>query len=168
MAATDVEDKAAGKGGSLVALLAVVLVLTVIAGGGGWFLGNSLPIASSASTPSKKVNPASKPQGVDPATALADAGPLVKLEPILVTLAAPSNVWVRLEATLVAKPDAKISADLAASIQGDFASYLSALSLPQLAGASGLQYLREDLEERAKLRSDGRVEKVIITTLVME
>ena len=72
------------------------------------------------------------------------------------------------ETALVAAHGVKIEPDLAASIQGDFAAYLSALSLPQLAGASGLQYLREDLEERAKLRSDGRVEKVIISSLVME
>lgn len=150
----------------MIALLAVVLVLTAVAAGGGWLLGKSLPIAPAGAASDPK--PAVEPQDADPATALSDAGAVVTLEPIVVSLAAPSNVWVRAETALVAAHGVKIEPDLAASIQGDFAAYLSALSLPQLAGASGLQYLREDLEERAKLRSDGRVEKVIISSLVME
>lgn len=168
MAVAETQGIPGGKSGSLVPFIVVLLVLTLVAGGGGWFMGKSLPIAGHAAHATKPANPADAPQNVDPATSVAGAGPVVKLEPILVTLSAPSNVWVRAEISLVAKRGAAISPDLAATIQGDFAAYFSALSLPQLAGASGLQYLREDLEERAKMRSDGRVAAVIISSLVME
>ena len=42
------------------------------------------------------------------------------------------------------------------------------LTLAQIAGASGLQHLREDLNERAAIRSDGRVRELILQTLVVQ
>lgn len=164
MAAAEIDP--ARKGASLAMLLAVVAVLTAMAAGGGWWLSGILPIVPSAAlAPAKPPAPA---PAADEAPAPAAGGQVVKLEPILVTLAAPDNVWIRIEAALVASPGASIAPDMAAAVQGDFAAYLSALSLQQIAGATGLQYLREDLEERARLRSDGKVAEVIISSLVME
>jgi flagellar protein FliL len=158
-------DEGRKAGGSVAALAVVVLVLTAIAAGGGWWLSTILPIG--AGTTYSVAKPDAAPHEM-PASALANAGQVVKLQPVLVALAAPANVWVRAETSLVAAPGATITPDVAAAVEGDFAAYLAALSLPQLAGASGLEYLREDLEERARLRSNGKVEHVVISSLVME
>ena len=40
--------------------------------------------------------------------------------------------------------------------------------MPQLEGVRGLQYLREDLNERAILRSDGKVRELIVEGLVVQ
>ena len=45
---------------------------------------------------------------------------------------------------------------------------LGALSAAQIEGARGLQYLREDLNERAAIRSAGKVRELIIETLVVQ
>jgi flagellar FliL protein len=42
------------------------------------------------------------------------------------------------------------------------------VKLPQVEGASGFQHLKEDLEERARIRSGGRVKKILIKTLLFE
>jgi flagellar FliL protein len=47
-------------------------------------------------------------------------------------------------------------------------AYLRTLHLPQLEGASGLQALREDLAERVRLRSGGKVREFVIETLVVQ
>ncbi|MDT4879990.1 hypothetical protein FQZ97_1157100 [compost metagenome] len=50
----------------------------------------------------------------------------------------------------------------------DFMSFLRSVNLMQLQGAAGLAYLRADLEERARMRSEGAVDRVFISTLVVE
>lgn len=47
-------------------------------------------------------------------------------------------------------------------------AFLRTVNLMQLRGPAGLEYLRTDLEERAKMRSEGKIEKVYIWALVME
>jgi flagellar FliL protein len=92
-----------------------------------------------------------------------------ELSPIITNLARPSNTWVRLQAAIVfdnkgtQKPDAD-----AAEISADILAFLRTLSLDQIGGASGLGHLREDLNERATIRSEGRVREVVIQTLVVQ
>ena len=47
-------------------------------------------------------------------------------------------------------------------------AYLRTLSLSRIQGASGLQHLREDLNERVVLRSKGLVRELIVETLVVQ
>jgi len=164
MAAAEIDP--ARKGASLAMLLAVVAILTAMAAGAGWWLSGILPIGSSVA-PAPATHALPVPAGGEVAASAA-GGEVVKLDPILVSLAAPADIWVRMETALVAAPGATIAPGIAAAVQGDFAAYLSALSLQQIAGATGLQYLREDLEERARLRSEGKVSQVVISSLVME
>ena len=56
----------------------------------------------------------------------------------------------------------------AARISDDLLAFVKTLTMAQLQGASGLQHLREDLTERALVRSDGRVREVMIETLVVQ
>ena len=50
----------------------------------------------------------------------------------------------------------------------DTVAYLRTLSLPLIEGASGLLHLREDLNDRARIRSGGKVRDLIIHTLIVE
>jgi flagellar FliL protein len=47
-------------------------------------------------------------------------------------------------------------------------SYLRTVSLQQIEGPRGFQYLRDDLRERVKLRSEGRVNDILFRTFVIE
>lgn len=94
---------------------------------------------------------------------------LVRLRPVIANLAEPVETWVRLDAALVldgVEPEA--AQTLAAEITGDVLAYMRTLSLARLEGASGLAYLREDLTERARTRSEGRVREFVIETLVVQ
>ena len=57
---------------------------------------------------------------------------------------------------------------LVARIGEDIVSYLRTVSAAQIEGARGLQYLREDLNERATIRSGGKVRELILETLVVQ
>ncbi|PRD51647.1 flagellar basal body-associated FliL family protein [Phyllobacterium myrsinacearum] len=152
----------APKAPSSVAIIAAVAVLTLIAAAGGWFLGTQLglnvPAGQAAGTGEK-----TRPAGAD-----VPSGNVVALKPILTNVKIPQDVWIRLEAGVVAKPGEKISDELAATVAGDFMAFLRTVNLMQLRGAAGLEYLRMDLQERARMRSEGKIEKVYIWALVME
>ena len=66
------------------------------------------------------------------------------------------------------KADAPQIEVLSAKIADDMLAYLRTLTLTQLQGASGLQHLREDLSERAAVRSEGHVKEVMIEMMVIQ
>jgi flagellar protein FliL len=147
--------------GSLMGTLVAVAILTLVAAGGGWFLGGQIggvvPAEAPVEKPTEKKGPEAQPLGA-----------VVTLKPILTNLAVPSDTWIRVEAALVARPGEEIAPDMAMKISDDFMAFLRSASLLQLQGATGLAYLRADLEERAKMRSEGKVERVFISSLVVE
>jgi flagellar FliL protein len=99
----------------------------------------------------------------------AETGAVVRLAPLVTNLARPTDTWIRLEGSLILDgPDGDKARVLAAEIGGDLMAYLRTLHLPQLEGASGLQALREDLAERVRLRSGGKVRELVIETLVVQ
>lgn len=159
--ASDKSDKAKG---SIRDMLAAVAILTVIAGGGGWYFGGMFPVErqESASASGKEDKPK---RGSFESRAIGD---VVPLQPIITNLGIPQTTWVRLEAALVAKPGHEILPAMAANVTDDFLSFLRSVNLMQLQGAAGLAYLRADLEERARLRSEGAVDRVFISALVVE
>jgi flagellar FliL protein len=144
--------------------IAAMVALTILAVGMGGFFGIELiakvkrfeqkPESSTVAGPQPKYG--------------GDVG-LLDLPPIIANLAEPSNAWVRLQTSIVydkmkvAKPEL-----LAAKIAQDILAYMKTVTVAQLAGASGLEHLREDLNERASIRSDGHVRELIIETLVVQ
>jgi flagellar protein FliL len=148
------------KGPSIAALIGVVAVLTLIAAAGGWLLGGQLGLG---------LPEAAKTAGAKPATAAeVPTGSVVPLKPILTNIKIPQDVWIRLEAGVVARPGEKVSDELAATVAGDFMAFMKTVNLMQLRGPAGIEYLRTDLQERALIRSEGKIEKVYIWALVME
>lgn len=163
--AKDAGKKDAGKkGGGLVVAL---LVLTVLAGGLGGGLGFQL-----AGTVEKVVSAkiAAEPK-VEPPAPLRYSGDMTlkEMKALVVNLASPSSAFVRIEAGLVFKNGALANPDVtAAEIREDMMAYVRTLSLSQLEGPSALQHLREDINDRAGVRSEGKVAEVIIQSLVVQ
>lgn len=94
---------------------------------------------------------------------------LRELPPIITNLAEPSDAWIRLQGAIIfdGKTTPAPEAD-AARIAEDILAFLRTLSIDQISGASALQHLREDLNERAFISSQGRVRELVIQTLVVQ
>ncbi|HWU61402.1 MAG TPA: flagellar basal body-associated FliL family protein [Ensifer sp.] len=181
------EEGGKKKGGGLVVTIVIVLVLSVIAGGGGWFLGKSISdkfitqekkdelakkaaeqaeLAAAEAGGEKKGGEKKKP-GEDSVPKLANAeNNVVALEPITSNLAYPSQSWVRLEVALLFgdKPDEKTAEE----VHQDIMAYIRTVSLQQIQSARGFEYLRQDIKERAALRTEGRVKDVMFRTFVVQ
>jgi len=162
----NVEQVQPKKGPSLVIQLAMLLVMTGAAIGMGWVSGGYLKQGETpAPVPSAPENAgtAEKPGEAGRAA----AGPtLVQLAPITTNLASPSDVWIRLEASLLY--DAPQPPEVTEQIHQDLLAYVRTLKLHQIEGASGYQHLKADLEERAALRSGGHVKQVLVRTMLLE
>ena len=160
------------KGPSLILQLAVLLVMTAAAVGGGWFAGDYLGKEGSQDGATEATHAPAQDHGAPPAAQdghgeEAEANPLlVPLAPMTTNLSAPSRVWVRMELSLLL--DAAQPPELFEAIHQDLFAYMRTLKLHQIEGASGYQHLKADLEERARIRSDGHVKQVLIRTLLFE
>ena len=149
---------------SLFVQIGVLAGLTAVAIAIGWlaglYLSGSRPaIANQASTETQKASE----------TTLAEAdGALgvVHLEPITTNLAGATGIWVRLELALIFADEPDLMS--ARTIQQDILAYLRTVKFHQIEGASGFQHLKSDIEERAAIRSDGKVKGVLIRTLLFE
>ncbi len=169
------------KGPSLVIQGGVLLAMTLLAIGGGWFAGNNLRSGEPAEPAPVKI--AVEPMTVDP-PADGEAGDgesaghdesgdkieliprLVPIEAITTNLAAPSDIWVRMEISIVFS--APPSPEMVRTIHQDLLAYMRTVTLQQVQGASGFQHLKTDLEERARIRSDGLATQLMIRTLLFE
>lgn len=167
------EGEGKKKSGLLVLVIPLV-VLTAVGGGGGWVIGNMLaPQVKQAEDAAKAAEAAAgghggeakkDEEGIPPIST--EANGVVALEPITTNLAYPSENWIRLEVALMfnGAPDVQI----AEAVHQDIMAYLRTVSLQQVEGPRGFQYLKDDLQERVDLRSEGRVSKVMFRTLVIE
>ena len=136
------EDPQEGEGkkkSGLMALVIPLVVLTAVGGGGGWVIGNMLaPQVKQAEDAAKAAE----------AAAAGGEGEAKKDEEGLPPIS----------------PDVKIAED----VHQDIMAYLRTVSLQQVEGPRGFQYLKDDVQERVDLRSEGRVSKVMFRTLVIE
>ncbi|APO73554.1 flagellar basal body-associated protein FliL [Rhizobium etli 8C-3] len=156
---------------AMVIMAAGLLALTVVGAGGGWLVGTMIaPNVKSAEQAAAQTVSASGQQTTEGEGGLphisTEANNVVQLEPITSNLAYPSENWVRLEVALLfnGPPDVKVAED----IHQDILAYIRTVSLQQIEGPRGFQYLRDDIRERVDLRSQGRVSKVMFRTFVIE
>ena len=153
-------------------LIAAIAVLTLVGGAGGWLIGSLLAPKIAAVEAAKKAAEAEKAAGAEGKAEDglpridAEANGIVQLEPITTNLAYPSESWIRLEVALLfnGATDVKIAED----VHQDILAYLRTVSLQQIEGPRGFQYLKEDLQERADLVSEGRVSRLLFRTFVIE
>ena len=110
-----------------------------------------------------------KPGELSASAPPAQPSSIVDLPPIVTNLGAPQDTWVRLEGSIIfdlrtlPHPDA-----VAGRIGDDILAHLRTVSLRQLEGPIGLENIRQDLNERAAIRSDGKVRAFVIRTLVVQ
>ncbi|MCY6382391.1 flagellar basal body-associated FliL family protein [Hoeflea prorocentri] len=167
------------KGGSLVMTIVALLVLTGVAGGGGWLVGSMVgnQMATDIQAEADPVSPleamAAKENGDngdgkdgEGAEAVPMTPQTLTLAPITTNLSYPSDSWVRVEVALVF--DAAPDPALAETIHQDVMAYMRTVSLQQIEGPRGFQHLRDDLSERAAIRSDGQVSNVLFRTFLIE
>lgn len=165
MAKADAE-KTPKKGPSIVIQLAMLLLLTGAAAGTGWLTGSLMTGEKPTVGTGKQIGEENGYDKLPGSDDVAEALNVFRLEPISTNLADPVDIWARMELALVFKeaPDPMV----AEAIHQDFLAYLRTVKARQIQGASGFQHMKTDLEERARIRSGGRVDKVLVRTLLFE
>ncbi len=145
------------------------LAITAVAAGGGILFG--LKTAATIETTIAERDAAAKPDAGEHLIAMKYSGDTVvkPLEAVVTNLASPSDTWVRLEASMIFKNGALPNPEVTgAEVRQDVLAYLRTVNIAQLEGPSALQHLLEDLEERAAVRTNGRVSELVIQTLVIQ
>jgi flagellar FliL protein len=161
--AYDTVDTKSGKG-SMLTLLAQVGALTVLGAVGGGFVGTLIVAKVKASVIATAAPPEPMAKG-----AVSEDVIVKELPPIVTNLAQPEGMKIRLQASILFnKKEVETPTLMSAQITDDLVGYLKTLSIAQLQGGSGLQSLREDLNERVAIRSEGHVRELIIETLVVQ
>ncbi|MDR7034698.1 flagellar basal body-associated FliL family protein [Mesorhizobium sp. BE184] len=158
----------APKGTSLVLQLGLFAGLTVAALAVGWLSGAYLKNSENPAPP-RAAHAGGADDGAAPPHGASNAPGalvLVELAPLTTNLAAPAEIWVRLDASLVL--DAPQPPELVEAIHQDLLAFLRTVKMHQVEGASGYQHLKADLQERASIRSQGHVKDVLIRTLLFE
>lgn len=148
---------------SLLLTLGLLTLLSALVGG-----GFGLTIVSRIE---KRVEEKYKevPQKVTNASPYVGDIAIKKIAPVVTNLANSENDWIRLESSIVYKPSPEMNSDiLAAETRQDVLAYLRTVSLSQIQGPSGLLHVREDLNERVKIRSKGIIQELVLETLVVQ
>jgi flagellar protein FliL len=141
-----------------------VALITLLVGGAGAFFGMQVPsLLNQSAAPKPKQEEKAKP---DP-----DAAKITmrSLAPITTNLASPPNTWIRMETSAVIVEDLGPEGQvLMARLVEDIVAFLRTVPLDQIEGASGFQHLREDLNDRVRIRSQGKVRELLIEALVVQ
>ena len=170
--AAAVKDAAAAEaspksGPSLVIQIGVFLLMTAAALGMGWLSGGFLTAGKSGSEPVAHSAAAAHGESKGGHGEEAPASDtVIPLAAITTNIASPSDVWVRMEVSIVL--DEPQDASLPELIHQDLLAFVRTVKMHQIEGASGFQHFKADLEERAAIRSGGHVKQVLIRTLLFE
>lgn len=136
--------------------LAEFLMIALIGAGAGSAFEMVRPTSLDAQKPKETAAPA-------------EASTVLDLQPIVTNLGQPQDTWVRLEASILFDPKTLPHPEaVTAKVSGDILAYLRTVSLKQLEGPIGLQAIRDDLNERATIRSEGKVRELVLRTLVVQ
>lgn len=164
---SDASKAAAPSGGpSAMSLILALVVLTGLSLGAGGMFG--LQVLAKISKPAAPPAKAETASAENRKGRYSDKAVLYALTPIVTNIASPERTWIRLEASIVLDTEGADAKTLAAAITEDTVAYLRTLSLPLMEGSSGFLHLREDINERARIRSGGKVRDLIIHTLIVE
>lgn len=157
----------AAKKEGLLSLLIPIAMVTVIGLGGGFGLGKMTSAGIAAAIAARE---AAKPPEDHPLSIKYSGDTVLKpIDAVVTNLAQPSDVWIRLETAMVFKNGTLLNPEVtAAEIRQDIVAYARTVTLAQLEGPSALQHLRDDLNERASLRTNGEVSELLIQTLVVQ
>ncbi len=153
------------------------LIASVIAAGGGVFLGSSMfgekpAQEAKAHADDKSHGKSGEEEKYTKPSRIRD------LAPITTNLAGTPKAWIRIEGSLLLE-EATVKPEeggeepseeevLILNISEDVVALLRTMTLTQIQGPSGFQALREDLNERVKIRSEGKVQEFIVRSMILE
>jgi flagellar protein FliL len=169
----------AKSGPSMIVQIAVLLVMTGAAIGIGWFSGSYLNGTVSHDAAAAESEPAKvDAHGVEAGghgDAKGEHGEekkagnplLLDLPPIMTSIAAPSDIWLRVELSVIFD-EPPTDPGMADAIHQDLLAFVRTVKMHQIEGASGFQHLKADLGERASIRSGGHAREILIRTLLFE
>lgn len=96
---------------------------------------------------------------------------IVALKPIVTNLMSSSKNWIRIEASVIlasARANDDDNAAVVKQIEQDLLLYARTLGPRQLEGTRGLLRLRDDLNERARMRGGKLVRELILESVVIQ
>lgn len=168
---TDVDEEELAEAGpapeqsmSMVTFVIVLVGLTLVAVGAGFMGGLQIVASVEQNAPKEEED-----RKISPGELQLKAANIRVLSPIVTNLAGTPQVWMRLESSLVFQDEVPGDADaLAAQISEDIVAFLRTVPVAQIEGAIGFQHLSEDLNDRVRVRSNGRVQELIIQGLIVE
>ena len=168
---------AAKKKSSFMGVLIEWLLITIVAGGTGatWTMMNPAPApteqrANDRPAPGKLSSEKKAGEKAEAVAACKPGGPgIVDLPPIVTNIASPADTWVRLEGSIVFDPTTLKNPEIvAAEIAADELAFLHTVTVEELQGPVGLENIRQDLRDRALVRSQGKVTDLLLKTLVLQ
>jgi len=155
------------QGAGIKSLILAALLVGVMAALAGWFLGKKISEEASTSSISNQAQ-AEKTANGDKKSHYEANNALVPLTPIITNLGEAEKARLQMEITLIVKENSTLTLEQQSEISNDFIALLRQMSIKQIKGPTGLMNLREDLLERARIRSEGKVSALLISSLVIE
>ena len=157
----------------------VLFALALVAVSAGWFAADQLQMPQKAASFSKDVLAKKSQSDVgnsDKASASdcdAAAGnpksATIILDPIIVALQKSDNAFMRIELAIIPNEDADISSkEELLRIGSDIAAFTQTLTLQQISGPTGHLHFREDILDRVRLVTNGKVKDLLILSMVAE
>ncbi len=195
MASKDDSKDKDGKGGGIMPLIIAAVLSIVIGLGAGY--GTIITFAPPKS-PEAAAKPAEKPAADahaaapkdekaagghggegDAASADAEEQPpepvdptdvaYVPIPPVITNLSDPKTVWLRLEGGITYLKSGEKKPDiLAGEAAQQIVQYIRTIKLSDVEGQDGMQFLQDDLNDITRSLSNGQVQAVLITGLIVE
>ena len=179
---TDVDNDAANASGrSVVSFIIAIVLMTLVSAGvgfatGGFLIDTPAPMATAkkadaamGGVPGKPTHGSKAKYDGNEENKTVQAIEIIDLEPIVTNLAKPEKTWVRIEASIELVSTYDGDKDLLSrTIAEDLLMFTRTLPLASLAGSSGITHYKEDISERARIRSGGAVNQVLLKMLVIE
>jgi flagellar FliL protein len=159
------DDPAAGGTGAadlVKGFLAAVLIGILGGGAFGYFAVPVGPPAAAATQTSETAEKAPLP-GRFPADALE-----IPVPSVIVDLGQQPPTRVRLDVSLIAAHGTSETSSLASEVREDIIAFLKGLTVADIEGVRGFQNLREELDDRARVRGRGAILGILIGGLVLE
>jgi len=158
------EKDASGTGMGMGDLIKLMIVAIVLGGGAGAAFGYFV-VPDSSLAPQGPTEHQDQPKqplaGRFPSDALE-----IEIPSIIVELVEKTRV--RLDISLIAVHGTPDTTSLKSEVREDIIGYLKGLSVSDIQGVRGFQYLRQQLDDRARIRGRGAILGLLISGFVVE
>jgi flagellar protein FliL len=156
------DGQTGGGGGFLIpSLIAIVLG----AGGGGAFGYFAIPDGTAASP---QVQSESKPQPAPTPGRFPNDAIELAVPSVITDIGTDPKMRARLDVSIIVAHGTSESTTLIGEVREDMIAYLKGLTVADIQGVRGFQNLREQLDDRARVRGRGAILGLLIGGLVLE